>query len=115
MSERDSGRSIESGGGENGDSTESILQEAQRIIHTDRNEDYGDPSDNHGNTAALWSTYLHGKYEDRADFALDPTDVCMMMILLKISRATTGRLTRDHMTDVAGYAGNVEMLGVLDE
>lgn len=82
-------------------SDESILQEAQRVIHGVRNADYGHPLDNHGFTAALWGAYL--------GVGITPEQVCMMNILQKVSRSKT-RMTRDTMVDVAGYAGNIEMI-----
>lgn len=79
----------------------SILQEADEIIHGSRNSDYGHPLDNHSLTAELWSSYF-GE-------AFTPEDVCFMNILQKISRSTN-TLTRDTLVDIAGYAGNVEMV-----
>lgn len=81
--------------------SETILEEAQRHVHGARNEDYGHPLDNHGRTAALWSTYL-GR-------SITPEDVCFLNILQKISRGMN-RVTRDTLVDVAGYAANVEMV-----
>lgn len=87
-----------------------ILQEADKIIHGDRNEDYGTPLDNHGTTAALWNAYL-AALQRRGKHALDAEDVCWLNVLQKISReATTGAHKRDTAVDVAGYAGNVEMV-----
>lgn len=80
---------------------ESILQEAQRHVHGARNEDYGHPLDNHGRTAALWSTYL--------GIPVSAEQVCMLNILQKISRGMN-RITRDTLVDIAGYSANVEMV-----
>ena len=80
----------------------SVLEEAQEIIHGARNQDYGPPLDNHGRTAAYWSTYL--------GVTISPEDVCFLNILQKISRAGTGRLTRDTLVDLCGYSGNIEMI-----
>jgi hypothetical protein len=87
-----------------------ILQEADKIIHGDRNEQYGTPLDNHGTTAAFWNTYL-AALRRRGKVDLDAEDVCWLNVLQKISReATTGAQKRDTAVDVAGYAGNVEMV-----
>lgn len=86
---------------------ESILLTANRIIHGDRQNDYGHPTDNHGRTALLWIKYIEGKYN--IDVPLDPEDVCFMNILQKIGREMH-RKTRDGITDIAGYAGNIEMI-----
>ena len=88
---------------------ETILEEAQRIIHGPRNQDYGHPLDNHGTTASLWGAYLEAL--QRRGGSLGPEDVCYLNILQKIARAvTTGVYKRDTPVDVAGYAGNVEMI-----
>jgi hypothetical protein len=45
------------------------------------------------------------------DFVMGPEDVCLLNILQKIARmATTGKVTRDGLVDIAGYAGNVELI-----
>lgn len=90
-----------------GSKSESILQTAERIIHGDRQQDYGHPTDNHGRTATLWVTYIEGKYGIRVP--IDPEDVCFMNVLQKIGREMH-RKTRDGIVDIAGYAGNVEMI-----
>jgi hypothetical protein len=81
--------------------SESILQEAQRIVHGTRNSDYGHPLDNHSRTAAFWSTYL--------GVAISAEDVCMLNALQKISRGMNS-ITHDTLVDVAGYAANIEMI-----
>jgi hypothetical protein len=87
-----------------------ILEEANGLIHGDRNEQYGHPLDNHSTTAAFWSIYLEA-IRRRGKMELDAEDVCFLNILQKISReATTGAGKRDTVVDVAGYAGNVEMV-----
>lgn len=81
--------------------SENILQEALRVVHGARNEDYGHPLDNHTRTAEMWSTYL--------GVTVMPEDVCMLNILQKVSRGMN-RITRDTLVDVAGYAANIEMV-----
>jgi len=74
---------------------------AAKCVYGDRNEQYGDPVDNHTLTANLWSQYLGSKVTAR--------DVCMMNILQKISREkTTGVVKQDTTTDIAGYALNAD-------
>ena len=80
----------------------SILEEAGQAIHGDRNHDYGHPIINHSITADLWSTYLQCE--------ITAEQVCMMNILQKVSRSASGVMTRDTLVDIAGYAGNVEMI-----
>lgn len=82
---------------------ESILEEAQRLIHGQRNKDYGHPRENIGHTAAMWSAYL--------GVEVTPMDVCHMMQQLKQSRMkTTGQYHRDSNVDIAGYAGVEERI-----
>lgn len=87
-----------------------ILEEAQDIIYNARNQAYGNPLDNHGCTAQLFSVYI-GALMRRGQVELKAEDVCMFNILQKISRyATTGVEHRDTLVDIAGYAGNIEMV-----
>jgi len=86
---------------------ESVLAEAARVTAGDRQRYYGHPSDNHGNTAELWTAYLRRKYGITQ--ALGARDVCMMMILLKVSRDANAP-KRDNLVDVCGYARNAEQV-----
>ncbi|SIE08650.1 DUF6378 domain-containing protein [Mycobacteroides abscessus] len=90
--------------------TESILQEAERIINGDRAEQYGDPKVMFERIAEFWTSYLYPFTE-----ALTPVDVANMMVLLKISRSKAavdrGEYHRDDHVDIAGYAGLTEKLG----
>lgn len=86
-----------------------ILQEADGLIHGPRNESYGHPSDNHGLTAQYWNVYMTGKGEDGDILKLTAEDVCFLNILQKISRHQHAP-KRDNLVDIAGYAGNVEMI-----
>ncbi len=90
----------------------SILEEAQEIIHGDRNRDYGHPLDNHECTGGMMSWYLKRKYPG-GKWTLDAEDVCVFNILQKVSRLANTPGHRDSLMDIAGYAGNVEM--VIDE
>jgi len=81
-----------------------ILQEADEIVHRDRNHDYGNPLDNHSFTAELWNSFLA-----RRKGPLTARDVCWMNILQKITR-DSHKPKRDNLTDVAGYAANMEMI-----
>src|SRR3954454_8696252 len=69
----------------------SVLQEADKIIHGARQEQYGDPERNFERIARAWSAYL--------DQELSGHDVCMMMALLKIIRAH-GDYHRDSLVDL---------------
>jgi hypothetical protein len=79
---------------------ELLLKDAATIIMGDRNAQYGDPTQDFARTATMWQTYLDG-----IDRELEPHDVAVMMILLKVSRLAWSPNKRDHWLDIAGYAG----------
>lgn len=87
---------------------ETVLDEATRITAGDRQRYYGHPADNHGNTAELWSDYMLRRFGPGAP-NLDARDVCLMMILLKVSRDANAR-KRDNLVDICGYARNAEQV-----
>jgi hypothetical protein len=84
-----------------------ILDEAARVTAEDRQRYYGHPLDNHGNTAAFWSSFLKRRHGLHVE--LTPEDVCMMMVLLKVSR-WANLPHEDALIDIAGYARNVQMI-----
>lgn len=53
------GRIISTGG------TETILEEAQRLVYGAREEGYGHPRDNMGRIAQIWSVILEREVTDR--------------------------------------------------
>lgn len=79
-----------------------ILEEAEKLVGGDRQQDYGDTRKSFTRIAKLWSAYKHIKFT--------PQDVGLMMILLKVSRGAEGA-KRDTIVDIAGYARCIEMLG----
>lgn len=81
--------------------SETVLEEANRIVNGARGADYGTPLDNHTRTAGLFAAYL--------GIPLTAEQVCFLNILQKISRGMN-RVTRDTLVDIAGYAANVEMV-----
>ena len=72
-----------------------ILQEAEKLVSGDRQEDYGDKLTNHENIAALWSIFLRKK--------LTAHDVAMCMALVKVARLMHAHKT-DSYIDLAAYA-----------
>ena len=86
-----------------------ILEEANDIVHGDRNTSYGDPSGNHETTAILFSHFLSRKYGKGTTPLLNAEDVCIFNILQKISREASSH-RRDNLVDIAGYAANIEMI-----
>jgi len=82
-------------------SDESILEEAQRLVHGDRGKDYGHPLDDFSRTALMWSAIL--------GFEVTAQQVGLCMVALKISRHCH-KPKRDNLVDMAGYAATVDMV-----
>lgn len=78
---------------------ESVLNEAQRLVHGDRNASYGHPLDDFRRTAKMWSAIL--------GVEVRPEQVGLCMIAVKLSRECH-RPKRDNLVDIAGYAETVE-------
>jgi hypothetical protein len=79
---------------------ESILEEAQRLVHGDRGDDYGHPLDDFARTAQIWTAILG------VEVTAEQVGLCMIGV--KISRQCN-RPKRDNMVDAAGYAETVQM------
>ncbi len=76
-----------------------FLKEAERIVCSDRESQYGAPEDSFGLIAELWTAYLGSE-----TIQVDPEDVAAMMTLLKIARIKTGRhFKADSWVDAIGY------------
>lgn len=84
-----------------------LLTEAASVIDGDRNVQYGNPIDDFSLTAQMWEAYLRRLMETRnLDVPmLDPHDVAVMMMMVKLSRLAQSPEKKDHWTDIAGYAG----------
>jgi hypothetical protein len=78
-----------------------ILEEANGLVSTDRQRDYGHPLDDFARTAALWTAIL--------GFPIEPEQVGLCMAAVKISRECN-RHKRDNLVDLAGYARTVELI-----
>lgn len=82
---------------------ERCLDEARKIVCSDRNEQYGEPENNFDVIADYWAVYLNGKY--KIGVQLDSGDVAHMMVLFKMGRITTAKAYKeDNYIDMAGYA-----------
>lgn len=78
-----------------------ICGKAASLVGGDRAKTHGDKTENHQNIADLWNAYLGEALIAR----LTPTDVALMMALLKIARTKSGTFNPDDFIDMAGYAG----------
>lgn len=84
--------------------TSATLREAEDIILGARQAAYGPPENSFEAIAEVWKWYLEMKFDD-GEIDLKPIDVSNMMVLMKISRGTSGCDKRDNYVDIAGYAG----------
>lgn len=82
--------------------SETILQEAQRLVHGDRQAAYGHPIDDFTRTGRMWAAILGLEQ-------VTPEQVGLCMIAVKLSRQCN-KPKRDNMTDAAGYAATVQMV-----
>ena len=84
-----------------------VLEKARACVCGEREEDYGSPEDSFGCIAELWEAYLRAAcVSPNAIITVTPTDVAMLMALLKIARVGTSFVggTADSFVDLAGYA-----------
>lgn len=77
-----------------------MLDNARETVTNDRSETHGHVRENMQQIADFWNIYL--QYVDRD---LDAIDACLMMNLVKISRASAGSRDEDHFEDLIGYSG----------
>lgn len=76
------------------------LETAISCVTQDRQNDYGKPENNFATIANYWNKYLLSTGRD-ASFC--PTDVAIMMGLLKIARMASSPTKADNYIDAAGY------------
>ena len=75
--------------------SQKILDEANKLIGGNRNDDYGEKLTIHKNIAALWSIFLRKK--------ITAHDVAMCMALVKVARLMHAH-KKDSYIDLAAYA-----------
>lgn len=75
---------------------EEILSKAEEIVTGARETTYGSPEDSFRTIAGLWGSYLGTD--------ISPTDVAMLMVLLKVARSRGSARYADNYIDIAGYA-----------
>lgn len=81
-----------------------ILNKANEIICKDRQATHGEAENSFADIANLWSAYLHRE--------INPRDVAMMMVMLKIVRYKKNPSHLDNAIDLCGYAAIAGELGV---
>jgi hypothetical protein len=81
--------------------SETVLQEAERLINGPRRDAYGDVRESFDGVASGWSRI----------FGCEVTaeQVALAMVWLKVMREVN-RHGRDNLVDIAGYAGLAEKL-----
>lgn len=96
------------------DTTETLLQKAEKIINGPRRSNYGPPEENFVRIATMWTAYMLKRLapnEAECPGRFTAHDVAVMLILLKCARAATSP-NFDTFLDIAGYAGCAERLGL---
>lgn len=73
-----------------------LLREAERLVNSDRNTTYDDPTIDFARISGLWSVYLGRD--------LSTVDVAALMALLKLARIMGNPDHEDSWIDLAGYA-----------
>lgn len=84
-----------------------ILEEANSLVNSTRQKDYGHPHDDYTKVAKFWQIILANKL--RPDVIIEPEEAAMCMIGIKLSRQMN-RHKRDNLVDIAGYAQVVDKI-----
>lgn len=85
--------------------SETILEEAQRIVYGDREQTYGRPNVDFERTGRMWGAILSDwAMTTRGKGAVPTHLVAACMAALKLSRIVQTPTNRDSWTDLAGYA-----------
>ena len=74
-----------------------VLDTAKQYVTKDREATHGDMENNFEAIAMLWEQYFN------CEWSFSPTDVAMMMALLKIARLKSNKYNPDNYIDACGY------------
>ena len=85
------------------------LAAAEKCVCGGRDIDHGTPENNFACVGDMWSVYLRTRGIEVN--SIMPTDVTMMLALLKIARVASGNPHADNFVDLAGYAACGAELG----
>lgn len=88
--------------------SETILEEAQRLVHGDRGDAYGHPIDDYTTVGRMWAAILTRHLGTHVP-DIDPRIAALMMVAVKLSREAH-KHKRDNLTDTAGYAEVASMI-----
>lgn len=81
-----------------GSGNETVSVQAGRLLAGDRQAEYGDARNTHERIAVMWNALIP------QGSRIQPTDVALMMIALKLVRAAKNPSHRDSWVDIVGYA-----------
>jgi hypothetical protein len=79
-----------------------ILEEVDKTINGERQDQYGSPENNFQNIADYWNTYIQIRFPLYAN-PLTPQDVARMLCLVKLARMHGQKYKRDNWVDAIGY------------
>ncbi len=83
---------------------EDCLNQAMTQVTGKRTQDYGTPENNFQTIADFWNVYLNARTYSTLSTEITPTDVALMMDLLKTARLINSPNHADSWIDKAGYA-----------
>ena len=86
---------------------ETIIEEAERIVHGPRQESYGHPRDDFAKQAKVWTGLLLDLLKPGVE--IPPERIPVLFIGTKLCRHTNLR-KRDNRVDIVGYILTDEML-----